>query len=242
MAQAFAREGETVAGLPEHITRILGFYDVPLPQSLAPEPSVQPLGLLDNQPLEDLSDFELRGPGPVGEPQGEPMPEGAGGLKARIHRILDRIDQGRPEHLSLGELVRLGVAAVPMLIAALRAQSALRRWAAATALGKIPVNALSALKDVLRDPVETVRLAAARSLLRRGSTAGMEALVDAIPSEGIMVHHPPVLARSFARNVLRRATGLDFGPREQAPREEVHAARERWDRWWRDHRATFQPR
>jgi hypothetical protein len=230
-----------VAGLPEHVTKVMSFYQVPfLPRRFRlgrflrrvfRKPERAPR-LSDFQDIPFQSGVCATGTG------SQPM------MSMTVEQILASIDKGQPHEMAQGveALIAKGAAAVPDLVAALQAASALRRWAAAAALGRLRTpSAVDPLLLVLGDTVEGVRLAAAESLLRLQSAAGMGTLLDALASPGMMIAHPPLLSRMFARKVLRHATGQDFGPREPATPGDVKAAKERWDRWWRDNQATFQP-
>jgi hypothetical protein len=175
----------------------------------------------------------VRTAGVGGKPVARVIQEGPPMTTRSVQELLALIEKGNPDVMAdaLDALAARGRGAVEELIAALRGGAVLRRWAAAAALGEIgDPAALAPLRDALQDQSISVRLRAAQSLARLGTTDGIPVLIAALGSEDVMIGHPPELAGEYAAQVLRRVAGQDF-----------ERDAERWNAWWREHGQTFRP-
>lgn len=74
------------------------------------------------------------------------------------------------------------------------------------------------------------RLRGAEALLETGNVLGVEPLIDLLAAE-----HPPFLQQQ-AVEILRRATGQDFGFDPQAGPSAREQAVQDWRSWWQEHR------
>jgi len=79
------------------------------------------------------------------------------------------------------------------------------------------------------------RLRGAEALLERRNVLGVEPLVDILAGD-----HPPFL-QAQAVQVLRQATGQDFGFEPQAEPAARQQAVESWRQWWQEHRGEPLP-
>lgn len=79
------------------------------------------------------------------------------------------------------------------------------------------------------------RLRGAEALLDRRNVLGVEPLIDILAGD-----HPPFLQLQ-AVEVLRQATGQDFGFDPQGDPAARQEAVERWRQWWEEHRAEPLP-
>ncbi len=227
-----------VAALPEHLDAILAKFDARCPEHcmrsflkvlkdlLIPERFRRAI-LRSGVPVRPPG--HPPGPGPLPLPPPNPL-EGQA-----MDALFAAIETGRPDTMAqaIDALVGLGADAVPALLDNLRHAHPLRRWACATALGRIAdPSALHGLHAALDDPHGAVRLAAAVSLLQLRDARGVPVLLEALHSEEVMLGRPPRLAREYAHIALRHFTGKEFGFDSNAAPRVRRAAAQRWRSWW----------
>lgn len=153
-----------------------------------------------------------------------------------VREILDRVDSGNPGVLgaAVEALRRAGPQDPDSLLAAVEADSPLRRWVAATVLGDLPdLEPGEALSGRLEDEDLRVRVAAAHSLGRLEDRRGVPVLIEALTSNQVMLGHPPELVADHAAAVLRAITGA----RVSAPGDTAEARAAKWQTWWKDQQA-----
>jgi len=211
-----AQTWDEVAALPEHVDGVLGTLGAVCPGGCARSLFAR---IKDTFLPEFLRGERLRRGIPVASPRLPPGPRPPvtphDPLEGRpIDQIFAAIETGRPHEMIRG--VEALVAAGPPVTATLRKNlthaHALRRWACATALGRLAdATAAPALLAATTDTVLGVRLAAAVSLLQLHDTGGIPALLDALASDDVAIGHPPRLAREYAHIALRHWTKRDFG-------------------------------
>jgi HEAT repeat protein len=143
--------------------------------------------------------------------------------------ILSRMEGGSPDVLAAGlEVLRVRAAENrDELVVALRHESPIRRWAAATSLGAVR-DTRRELTETLGDGDVRVRVAAAQSLARLDSREGVPVLIEALTSNQVMLGHPPVLVADYAAQVLEFITGTS----PAAPQDNLEARAARWREWW----------
>lgn len=128
---------------------------------------------------------------------------------------------------SLIELSARGDKADPALIAALASKSAAERCVASLALLAAPGQGhLPAVRKLLGDDDEAVRLPVAVALARRGERAAVPVLLAAMD-------RPPSLALGAAEDVLFRLAGQDSPRLEGDDAASLRAYRLAWQAWWK---------
>jgi HEAT repeat protein len=143
--------------------------------------------------------------------------------------IFTRMERGSPDALAAGlEALRVRAGeSQDELVGALRHESPIRRWAAATSLAGVR-DRTRELTEALDDGDVRVRVAAAQSLARLNSRDAIPVLIEALTSNQVMLGHPPVLVADHAAQVLEFVTGTS----PAAPQDNREARATRWREWW----------